>query len=396
LEGDFKAHIDLKNPLKSSALGELKGKGIIFPWRPEAPVKIDDFAVNATTEKIHLKSADLTIRGNRLQVAGNTTVSSKEVLFDMDITADTVDLDPLIQVLKKKKNENKGGNTSPSLPVRGSVRFKADRFKIGEFNWSPLEAHINLDADSADVRLKKADICGVSTPGTLKVSPQFLEFDIETLAKDQELESTLSCFGSEDFKIDGKYNLKGKFQGGGKAETLLNTTRGDLDFVVADGGHIYHDIFLLNLFKFLNTIAFLPGQVKTKAMGEKGFDYHSFRMKVKMQGGKLLFEEMILDGAPMILTGAGQQDLRDGRFDLAMLVTPLTTLGRLFDYVPLVGGILKAADTIPVGVKGTLDNMEFFPLAPSAVGYNLKEMMKNTFKGPLNLMHAGKKSRKKK
>ena len=79
----------------------------------------------------------------------------------MDISADSVDLDQLIQSLKNRTQTNGGGKTAKSqaIPMKGNIRFKTDRFKIGKFTWNPLHADIRLTADTADVTLKKALLC---------------------------------------------------------------------------------------------------------------------------------------------------------------------------------------------------------------------------------------------
>jgi len=359
----------------------------------KTPLKIGSFAVVDDGKQVSIKSSDLIWNDARINVSGSMRRGSKDrPWLDMDINADHVDLDALIQMLGNggEKKRPPKAPVSQSLPIQGNIRFRTGRLKIGGFTWNPLHADINLNGDVADVRLKEAVICGISMPGTLKVSPQFIEFDIETMAKDQELKSTLNCFASDAFKADGKYHLKGKFQGRGKSEDLLKMSTGHAELTVPEGGHIYHDIVLLNLLEFLNTTEVLTGRVNTQDMEKKGFGFHSLRVKVKMQDGKLLYEEGILHGAPMTVTAAGQQDLQNGGFDLTLLVAPLVTLDRIFQHVPLVGGILRAVDTLPLGVKGTPDNMVVIPLAPSAVGYELKEMMKNTFKGPMKLTPAGK------
>jgi len=378
----------MKNPLKSAAWGELKGKEIIYPWKPETPLTINDFAVTGTKHKINLTSADVTFGGNRLHAAGNMVRSAQNVLFDMDITADTVDLDHLIQALKNS-SENNGPKTAPSLSAEGSIRFKTDRLRIGEFTWSPLHADISLNKDTADVTVKKAVLCGISTPGTLKVSPSNVEFDLEAVAKDQELDLVQTCLVGENFKADGTYNLKGRFQGRGKAEDLLKTATGQVEFTAADG-RIYHDIILVDVLRFLNTLEVLTGRVDLKDMGRKGFGYHSFRVKARLHDGKVMFEEVILHGAPMTVTAAGEHDLHNGRVDLNLLVSPLVTLDRVFEHIPLIGGMPDTLDTIPLSAKGTLDNIHIYPLAPSAVGYELEEMMKNAVERPINLINGGK------
>ena len=391
LEGDVSAHINRKQPLKSAAWGELKGKEIIYPWKPDTPLKINDVAVTADTHKIDLQSADVTFSGSRLQAAGNMTRSAQNVLVDMDITSDSVELDQLIQTLKNRNQTSGGGKTpkSQAIPVKGNIRFKAHRFKIGKFTWNPLQADIRLNADTADVTLKNALLCGISTPGTLKVRPPTIEFDIEAVAQDRKLNPAKTCLMGGTFKADGTYNLKGRFQGSGKPEDLLKTATGQVAFTANDG-RIYHDVILIQVLKFISTLEVLTGQANLKDMGKKGFGYHSIGVKAKLQDGKLRYDEAVLHGQPMTVTAAGVHDLQNGHFDLTLLVGPLVTLDRIFEHIPLIGGILDTLDTIPLSAKGTLDNIHIYPLAPSAVAYELAEMMKKTAERPINLIHGGR------
>jgi uncharacterized protein YhdP len=299
----------------------------------------------------------------------------------------------MVQALKNSSVNNGGEKTpkSQSIPVKGNIRFKTDRFNIGKFTWNPLHADISLNNDTADVTLKKAVLCGISTPGTLKVSPPNIEFDLEAVAKDQKLNPAKTCLVGGTFKADGTYNLKGRFQGRGKAEDLLKTATGQVAFRAKDG-HIYHDFMLLEVLKFLNTLEVLEGRVNVKDMEKKGVGYHSFGVKAKLQDGKLRYEEAVLHGRPMTVTAAGEHNLQNGQFDLNLLVGPLVTLDRIFEHIPLIGGILDTLDCIPLSAKGTLDNIHIYPLAPSAIGYELAEMMKKTVERPINLIHGGQKS----
>ena len=391
LEGDIKAHINLKHPLKSAAWGKLKGKDVNYPWKPDASVKIDNFAITATTHEINLQSADLTFSGNHLHAGGTMKRSANNVLIDMDISADSVDLDQLIQALKDSGENSDVGKTpkSQSIPVTGNIRFKAERFKIDRLSWNPLHADISLNNDTADITLKKAVLCGISTPGTLKVSPPNIEFDLQAVAKDQQLNPAQTCLVGGTFKADGTYNLNGRFQGRGKPEDLLKTATGQVMFSAQDG-HIYHDAILKESIKYLNTREAKKDRVDVTHMRKKGFGYHSFQVKAKLQDGKLRYSEAILHGRPMTVTAAGEHDLQNGRFDLILLVAPLVTLNLIFEHIPLIGGILEALDTIPLSAKGTMDNIHIYPLAPSAIGYELAEMMKKTVERPINLIHGGK------
>jgi hypothetical protein len=393
LEGDINAHINLKHPLKSAAWGNLKGKEIIFPWKSDTPVEINDFAVDATTHEINLQSADLTFSGNHLHAGGTMKRSAKKMLVDMDISADSIDLDQLIQALKDSGENDRGEEKAKFLnfPVQGNIRFKAERFKIDRLSWNPLHADISLNNDTADITLKKAVLCGISTPGTLKVSPPNIEFDLQAVAQDQQLNPAQTCLVGGTFKADGTYNLKGRFQGRGKPEDLLKTATGQVMFSAQDG-HIYHDVILKESIKYLNTREAKKDRVDLTHMRKKGFGYHSFQVKAKLQDGMLRYDEAILHGRSMTVTAAGEHDLQNGRFDLILLVAPLVTLNLIFEHIPLIGGILEALDTIPLSAKGTMDNIHIYPLAPSAIAYELAEMMKKTVERPINLIHGGKKT----
>jgi hypothetical protein len=125
-------------------------------------------------------------------------------------------------------------------------------------------------------------------------------------------------------------------------------------------------------------------------MNKKGFDYHSFRVKAKLKDGKLRYDEAVLHGRPMVVTSAGEHDLQTEQFNLTLLVAPLVALDRIFEHIPIIGGILEVFDTIPLSATGTPDNIHIRPLAPSAIGYELEEMMKKTVERPINFVHGDK------
>jgi hypothetical protein len=75
--------------------------------------------------------------------------------------------------------------------------------------------------------------------------------------------------------------------------------------------------------------------------------------------------------------------------DYLLLVAPQKTIDSIMRHIPLVGGILHTIDTIPLSLKGTYDDVHVFPLAPSAIGYELVETMKETLGLPIKLTHIG-------
>jgi uncharacterized protein involved in outer membrane biogenesis len=406
IDGKMRAQWDLQNLSRSQIQGELRGQNIFVAYDPATPLRINSLAIRGDASKMWIDTADLNWSETPLKLSGNIQVEFENRLgLDMDIAADAVDLDHLTQVLKSstEKIEPQAGATSEPFPVVGNIRFKADRLTFSDLTWRSLHADVSLNKANTDITIKEAMVCGISTPGTLRLSPETIRFDVKTMATDQDLNATLNCFAAarsatkgidlktiKEFKADGTYSLQGSFQGNGKAADLLKAATGQVEYSAVDG-HIYQDVILLNVLKYLNATELLTGQTDLKQMETTGFGYRSMKIEASLQSGKISYHKFILDGSSLALTAVGEQDLPTGRLDLNLLVTLQVTLGRILDKLPLVGGVLQGLNTIPLGLKGTLDNVRIQALAPSAISYELKSIMENTVRSPVNLMQIGKK-----
>ncbi|MGB5424938.1 MAG: AsmA-like C-terminal domain-containing protein [Desulfobacterales bacterium] len=391
IDGNMRVHIDFEHLYNLSLDGELNGHDMLVPLKSESPLKIKRLAVNGDRHTILIKSTDLSWSDLRLNMSGSVEPRApKHLWLDLDIDADTVDADQLMQTLKGKDDhqEQKPVAKSPSLPVQGNIRFKTEQLKIKKLTFQPLHADISLKNDLAVITLMDTRICGISTPGTVKVSPQILQFDLNPGAKNRDMNSTLNCLANKNFKADGKYSLEGSFQGRGKAHDLLKTSSGRFELKVTDG-HIYRDIVLMNVLKFFNITQILTDQVPAKQMMEKGFGFKLFQVQARLQGGKILHEKFILNGNEMTITGTGEIDLLNEHLDYLLLVAPQKTIDSIMRHIPLIGGILHTIDTIPLSLKGTYDHIYVLPLAPAAVGFELMETMKETLGLPIKLTHIG-------
>lgn len=406
IDGKMRARWDLQNLSKSNMEGELRGRDIFVAYDPATPLKINSFALRGEASKIRIDSADLTWSEMLLKLSGTIQPEPDNRLgLDLDIAADAVDMDRLIDVLKSgtEKKEPQAGATSEPIPVVGNIRVKADRLTFNDLTWHPLHADVSLNDANTDITIKEAVLCGISTPGTLSLSPETIRFDVKTMATDQNLNPSLNCLAAarsatkgidlktiKKFKADGTFSLQGSFQGNAKAEDLLKTATGQVEYSAADG-RIYQDVILLNVLKYLNATELIIGRSDLKQRDSKGFGYRSMKIEASLQNGKLTYNKFILDGSSLALTAVGEQNLLTGRLDLNLLVTLQVTLARVLDKLPLVGGVLQGLNTIPLGLEGTYDDIRIYPLSASAVAYDLKNIMENTVKGPINLIQIGRK-----
>jgi hypothetical protein len=394
----------LRDPRDRSAiglLGRLRGRDIRIAYPGLALLNIDTVSLHGDGSAITIDSILLNMNDTALKVSGRIQPeSSKQVRLDLDVAAAAVDLDRLLGAFDRAAGGKHAqrGQRSAIVSATGTIRFAVDRVTFGEVAWRPFNGAIDLKNGAIEVRLTDAVLCGISTPGSLSVSAAVVGFDIETVVDDGAVNSSLTCLaaaglfgdnGDTTFKADGTYSLKGRFKGQGHPDELLSTTSGTASFSATDG-RIYKDAVLLNVLKFLNATELLTGQFDLGKIEREGLRYRALNVEASLRDGKLTYDKAILDSTALALTGAGSQDLLTGRLDVNLLVTLQVTLGRVLNKVPLVGGFLNVFNTIPLGLKGTVQKVHIRPLAPSAVSYQLKTLMENTVRGPVKLMTIGR------
>jgi hypothetical protein len=258
-------------------------------------------------------------------------------------------------------------------------------FKYGEYTWKPLYANISLDHDTVEVTVTEANVCGISTPGVAGVTPQGISLDFRLACRDQEPGTIFACLLDSDVGMTGSLDLAGEIMSRAKPEDLVQSLRGNFEFLARDG-RIYRSKVLLKILAFVNVTEIFRG--KYPDLGKDGFAYDSFTLKADLQEGKLILKEAILDGALMELVGQGEVDFMAEKINLTVLVAPLKTVDFVVKKIPLVRNILGGTlIAIPVRLRGDLTNPTVTPFSPSAVSSELTGIMKRAFRLPIKVIH---------
>lgn len=310
--------------------------------------------------------------------------------LDLDIAADTIDVAQMRRALTQSSSTtgHKSVMAPSSWPVRGLIRFTADQVKIGRFS-HPLRADIELDGQTIAITVKESDICGIMVSATARASAHTVAVDLDAAAQQGQLQTTLQCLAIQSVKADGIYRLDATFSGSGKIGELLDTGTGRVKLEVPEGGRIYYDFLLLKVLKFINTLEIFKDDISVGQMESDGFDYQLLQIDAELQNGKLHYQEVLLKGRAMNITARGEQDLDSGLIDMSMLVAPLVILDTILSHVPIVGHSLDKLDAIPLKAEGTVDDLHLYPLAPKALGYQLKEAMEGLTTKTIHLLDGG-------
>ena len=386
IKGDFQSRISMKDPVNSTVQGKLQGTGIVFPGTFMASARINSFALDCQKNRLKVESADISWNDSRVQLGGNVTLSAKGVQLDMDIIVDEIDWDNVEKILEVTDKEEDDTQTKALsfLPVQGVLRIKAGRLKYGEVASSPFHADVSFSNNKAEVTVTKADVCGISTHGVLKVTPGDLSLDFDAVSANQQVERTVACLWSERAQMTGRFDLRGKIMAQGKREELANSLEGKVQFLAKDG-RIYRASLLEKVFRFLNVTEVFRGQAPD--LTKEGFGYKSINIEGRLKDGKLMLDEVVIDGSSMHIAMQGHIDLVKKTLDLTVLASPLKTVDAVISKIPLVSTILGGTlVSIPVKVRGDLSNPKVIPLSPSAVGSSLLGIVKRTLKLPIDVI----------
>jgi len=387
ITGDFKAQILMDQPLKSSARGSLAAKNIMLPLKRMAPVKIESISLNAIDDKIHVEPTIINWENNHITLGGDVSFSEKGFMIDMGLSTNDLTWDNIKKALDKKdggKGDGVHGKRSWGLPVKGTLRLNLKKFKYGKFIWSPLRASISLKPEGFDVEVTEANLCGISTPGVLKITSSNLSLDFKPTAKNQELNSTALCLSDKELQVMGNFDLKGEVKAQGMGKELISSLHGGFEFT-AKGGRIYRYRLLSRILDFLNVTEIFAGHLPN--LEKEGLGYNSLLITAKLQNGKLMLKKTILDGPTMTITGHGDIDLLDKKMDLTLLVAPLKAIDRIVGKIPLIKYITQGTlVSIPVRVKGDLEDPKIIPISPSAVGSELLGIMERTLTLPVHVI----------
>jgi AsmA-like C-terminal region len=389
MKGDLSAHVPLDHPLNSKFHGKLKAKNLTFSGKTIPSLTINDLSLTTKKDTLQVESARLNWADNLFDLKGKVNLSAAVPKVAMKLYAKTINIDRLKQILDEtiKKTDPRMKDKSWTSPVRGILTVITKNLTYGKFTWHPFEADVRFNNKFASVSITDADICGITTLGNMKITPGKVIIDVKPFAQNQELNPSIQCLLDKSAKIVGTFNLEGSIKAQGTAKTLMQNINGDLTFNAPKGRSYAGRPFrtLIKIFSLLNVTDLF--KEKLPDIENEGFAYNSIHAKADIQSGKIKLNEMIIDGDSMNIVCQGYFDLAKNQMDVTALIAPLKTIDFVIKKIPIVRYILGGSlISIPIGIKGSLENPDVTPIPPSAVGEGLLGIVKRTLQLPVKII----------
>jgi hypothetical protein len=263
---------------------------------------------------------------------------------------------------------------------------KADSLVYKDFTWQPFEATLSFGGQRLEAAITEARLCGIATPGSITVTGDIVEISTNMAASGENTRSTVQCLTDENVDLTGTYSLNAALRARGTADTLFRSLSGNVAFE-ARKGLIFRSPALANIFALLNVSEIFQG--KFPDFGEKGLEYKTVAAHGEIKDGRVLWNEVIIDGPTVHITGEGEIDLVERSLNLTALVAPFKTIDSIVGRIPIIGYVLGGnLVAVPVQVRGKFDNPKVAVMSPSAVSMGLLGVMKRTLGLPFNLTEA--------
>jgi uncharacterized protein YhdP len=247
-----------------------------------------------------------------------------------------------------------------------------------------LSADIFLAQKEIDITISEAELCGISTPGTLKIKSRDIALDFKSDSSNQQLEATLACLFDTKRQLTGSFDFKGDLTARGKPEKLIKSLKGNLDLTAKDG-RIYRYGLLAKVLAFLNITEVFKRNFPD--FTKEGFAYDALTAQAIIKDGKLVIKKGFINSPSMEIACQGDYDLADQKVDLVFLIAPLKTVDFMVKKIPVINEILEGTlVSIPVKVTGEVNNPHIFYMSPTAVGSGMLEMMKRILQVPIKII----------
>ena len=401
LKGDFHAHVLIDNPLGSMAQGKLQVAGLDYPLPLHVPVTLNQFSLEGAEQKIIVESASFAWDDKHLVLNGDVKFSTEDFLLDIEVNADGLKWEKIEKELKIEHQKKDGlkpekqGSEEQKIdspkdkkaqlpPVKGKIRVKLKYFEYENYVLEPLYADFLLEPDGIKVVIHDTNLCGISMPGVVKFMLPDISLDFQPVSRDQELKKSLECLLREKVGMNGSFNFQGKFKGRAEPHDLLQALQGNFE-LEAKKGQMNRESTVIKVLTVLNITEFFFGE--NREFMQKGAPYDSINVQGNLQGGKFIMKELIMNAPWMKMVSEGEIDLIHQKIDLTLILVPLKTVNQLVRRIPILGYILgDYFISIPVRVRGDLNDPGIIPLSPSAIGSGLLGVMKRTLTFPYKLI----------
>lgn len=365
--------------------GERTHADLSFYKQPDMPKLNFSGKLDKTTLEKMLRPDSFLYHRLQAVTGGNVLTVSSDIPNTITITADKLNLDPLLFPQK---------TSSPHRPLRPLITQKQFFFNVKTLAYDQrvyqgIQAKVMINKPTTDIYITHARHCGLDLSGRITIRqsgerPKVSTHIFFNTDQAKEVSFSMGCMTGSQSLIKGSYTLKGELSG--RAQTLAQVKskqNGHLNFQ-AQSGRIFRATLLSRLLSVLNIIGDTDLQ-------QQGFGFKTFTANADVKESIVHIRKAFIDADNMAIIAQGWADPLNDALDITFLVAPFKTIDTIIKHIPIVNTILNGRlVSFPARAYGKISNPTVVPLDPSAVGKGLLNLIKDLAATPGRLIEGVK------
>jgi len=384
-----------------------------FNWETKAgnKIAINYAKIDGHGTKTDIDNISLFLNKEALVAKGQISMTGSGADLDLDVKSDALSWKNLSLFLRPTGEKPASQVSSAGQPsgislsasgytLTGNINFAVNTFeytktpklpsvagagkKSNDYIWHALTGRISsLPDKNMSVSISSAEICDFEATGTLRFGPDHNNSNISVKSKEEpSFLEVLTCLGIDFKKIEGPFTLNANLEGmPGKWEN------GSIAFNAKEG-----KIIGLTLLARILSVVNVMDLFSKNAMQEffsDGFYYSDMELKGNIKDNILIFDKARIKGKGMNLSGSGKIDLSKMDMDCVVLVAPFkfidTTISKLLSLGFIKSNEDNSIITVPLGVKGPIDDPQVTALSAHAVRESLANLLKHVLSLPFKI-----------
>jgi len=350
---------------------------VMFNRDPLKPlIRFEGILNTRTLEKIFIKDSFL---DNLVfaYTAGNPIQLFTDTNSDLHVNLEKINLDSLLAIGNqvKKSGHNLFDNKTLYVNV-GQLTYKKMVFRN-------VKTRIDFTKDKTQIYISHANLCDLAVTGMVQLplaatdNQVITNFAIQPF-DNKNIEDMMSCLFKNNNIITGSYSFTCQLSGQASSKIIFQRQNGTLT-LKALNGRIYKWTFLSRLLSVLNILHFTD-------ITKEGIGYSTIMIEADIKDSIIYLKKAVVEADNMALIASGRIDPLNDNIDITCLVAPLKTIDDIIKYIPVINTMLSGRlVSFPARATGSLTDPTIIPLAPSAVGKGLINMLGDILKTPVKI-----------
>ena len=400
--GDLRLTLDLERRGRTSAQGWITAQALdldeLLPAALRAQARIDRLDLSADGSSLQIHEAAVSWAQQVATISGRVAREGKGVFVDVELDSPGIQVDALLHrggataELKAVSAEAKSADTDRAaffswmhaLSVTGRVRLHSNFVEFERYRLAPMTATIALADGQAELRLQDTQLCGLSIPMTVQITPQGLTASAQILAHQQQLEQVARCLTDQRLLLTGEFDASANLTAKGSPDVLLTNLEGTVHLESRNG--VVRKFALVGNILTMTDVATAFNRSRLDLLAD-GFPYRTLDIDGHFTRGRFIVEDFTFDSSAFGLAATGSVGLAQRDTQLTVLVAPFGGFTNLVRKVPIFGALVgRTLTSVPVAVRGDIRDPTVVPFDPRAIASDLTALFSRALKIPERML----------